>query len=140
MGKYFKEPDDFYQLIGSLFKAIPDDPKVREKLLNMRLVLKGVSTDPDAELTLDASDGKDIKIHMGPCDVKAGIEITGSGDNYHLFWLGRKNLMLAITKGEIKAKGPYTALMKILPILGPLFKKYQGIVKANRPELLDVKK
>jgi hypothetical protein len=140
MSKYYQTADDFYALVGELFKSIPDNPKVSGKLLSMRLVLRGVCEDPVAELTMDASDGKEIKIFLGPCDVKPTVEIIGNGDNYHLFWLGRKNLMLAITKGEVKAKGPYTALMKILPLLSPLFKTYQKIVEEKNPELLDTAK
>jgi 2-oxoisovalerate dehydrogenase E1 component len=50
-------------------------------------------------------------------------------DTAHKFWMQKINLMIAITKGEIKVKGPIPAVMRLLPVIKPSFQIYRELLK-----------
>jgi hypothetical protein len=52
-----------------------------------------------------------------------------TADTAHQFWLGKVNLVAALTRGTMVAKGPVPAIMKLLPVITPAFKLYPGILK-----------
>ena len=56
----------------------------------------------------------------------------------HLFWMEKLNLMSAITRGQIKAKGPIPKAMRLLPMLKPFYKNYRIVLKdMGRDDLLN---
>jgi len=56
----------------------------------------------------------------------------------HLFWMQKLNLMSAITRGLIKAKGPIPKAMKLLPVLKPFYANYrETLAELGRQDLLN---
>jgi len=51
-----------------------------------------------------------------------------NADVAHGFWLGKVNLMVAITKGDIKVKGPIPRIIKLLPIKN-VYALYKKLLK-----------
>ena len=54
----------------------------------------------------------------------------------HQFWLGKVNLVAALTRGTIVAKGPVPAIMKLLPVITPAYKIYPQVLKEKGLEQL----
>jgi hypothetical protein len=61
-------------------------------------------------------------------------------DVAHEFWLGNVNLMVALTRKQIVAKGPIPKIMKLLPVIKPAYAKYQALLKDRGLEDMITKK
>ena len=137
-------PEEMYEVATNVFMKTVEDKALAQKLQKSELILKFVYHDeerwgPDVkpELTIDCS--KDpIEITTGPCDIKPMITMTMEAFTAHLFWMKELNLMAAITRGQIKAKGPIPKAMRLLPLLKPLYVNYRVVLKdMGREDLLN---
>lgn len=137
-------PDEMYTVAKNVFMRTMEDEQLAQKLQKSKLVLRFVYHDeerwgPDVkpELTIDCSRDP-IEIHTGPCEVKPMITMTMEAFTAHLFWMEDLNLMAAITRGQIKAKGPIPKAMRLLPLLKPLYANYRIVLKEmGRDDLLN---
>ncbi len=127
---YFESADDVIECIGGLFDWAKKDPVLGPKLRGMGMIIRMVYTEPDAMITVDCkSEPKEKGAHVGWVKgdgggVPAEVEFHMKADVAHRFWLGKVNLLIALTKREIKAVGPIMKVMKFLPILKPMYEQY----------------
>jgi hypothetical protein len=47
-----------------------------------------------------------------------------SADIAHKFWFGKVNLMAALTRKQMVAKGPIPKILKLLPAIKPTYEMY----------------
>ena len=140
----FKNADDLFGCIGGLFDWAKRNEDLGKKLRETNLVIRMSYTDPVAAITIDcAHDPKEKGTYVawvrGDGGLKPDVEFLMKADVAHRFWLGKVNLLIALTKREITAKGPIFKVMKFLPILKPLYDQYPVILKERgRPELVEV--
>ena len=53
------------------------------------------------------------------------------------FWLGKVNLVMAMAKGQVRARGSVPEMLKMLPLAKPLYARYETILReAGRDELI----
>ncbi len=124
----FQDTAQLYDVLGALFTRLKDDPKIGPAVARSGLVIRFKYTEPDSEITIDAS--KDpVQLHLGPCEAKPIVDMSMKADVAHQFWLGKVNLVAALTRGTMVAKGPIPAIMKLLPIITPAYKMYPEILK-----------
>ena len=58
-------------------------------------------------------------------------------DTAHRFWLGKVNVTVALARGQINAKGPVAKILKLVPLVKPVFPRYQQMLEeAKRDDLL----
>jgi hypothetical protein len=126
----FKDAAQVYDVLGDLFTALKDDPKIGAAVAKSGLVIRFKYTEPDSEITIDGS-ANPPEVLLGPCDRKPVVDMSMKADTAHQFWLGKVNLVAALTRGTIVAKGPLPAIMKLLPIIAPAYKMYPEILKAK---------
>jgi len=50
--------------------------------------------------------GDKLEISAGDTDTKATVDMSMSSDIAHKFWFGKVNLMAALTRKQMVAKGP----------------------------------
>jgi hypothetical protein len=139
----FKDADQVYDLLGGLFDDLTNDPVIAEKFAASGLVIRFVYTDPDSEIWLDASkkDPKNLGVVCGPAEgLTAEVEMAMNADVAHQFWLGNVNLMVALTRKQITAKGPIPKIMKLLPVIKPAYAVYQNMLKERGLESMITKK
>ena len=141
---FFKDAEDLYTCIGGLFDWARTNPDLGKKLRDTGLVIRMNYTDPDSTITIDcANDPKEKGAYVtwtrGDGGLTPEVEFSMKGDVGHKFWLGKVNLLVALTKRDVVAKGPIFKVMKILPILKPLYEQYPKILeKKGRAELVKV--
>ncbi|MBU4240628.1 MAG: SCP2 sterol-binding domain-containing protein [Actinobacteria bacterium] len=137
-------PDEMFEVAKGVFDRTLADDKLAEKLKNSKLILcfkyhdeERWGSDVIPELTVDCI--KDpVEITLGPCDIKPTITMTMEAFTAHLFWMQKLNLMSAITRGQIKAKGPIPKAMRLLPLLKPFYANYREQLKSmGRDDLLN---
>jgi hypothetical protein len=124
----FKDAEQLYDCFGALFEQLVNDPKVGPVIVKSGLTIRFNYTNPDSGITIDASQ-EPIAFFFGDCDRKPSVDMSMQADVAHQFWLGKINLVSALTRGTIVAKGSIPAIMKLLPIISPAFKIYPQVLK-----------
>jgi hypothetical protein len=124
----FADTAQLYDCLGGILSWLRDDQHARAGLLKSGLVVRFKYTAPDAEITVVGSH-EPIEIVCGPCELTPTVEMSMTGDVAHTFWLGKLNLVAALTRGAVRARGPIPALMKLLPLVSPAFKHYPEILR-----------
>lgn len=131
MGVY-RDKDQLYECLGGLFDKLLEQPEMTKKFADSGLLIQFKYTEPDAEIWLDGTSGdpSDIKVVRGPYEGKtAEVEMSMNADVAHRFWLGNVNLMVALTRKQIVAKGPIPKIMKLLPVIKPAYQMYREHLK-----------
>lgn len=127
----FKDADQVYELIGGLLEKLSEEENIAEKFAVSGLVIRFGYTDPDSEIWLDASkkDPGDIAVICGPAEgLTPDVDLSMKADVAHQFWLGQVNLMVALTRKQIVARGPIPKIMKLLPVIKPAYAMYQSML------------
>ena len=137
---YFSDIQPFYDALGELFEKLSSDPAIKEKALASKLLVHFIYSDPAGEVWIDCR-GDDMLLLAGPQDfAECDATLTMATDTAHKFWLGKLNLIKALTSGEIESEGSVPKLLKMLPVIKPAFKIYPEILKEKGLEsIIDVK-
>lgn len=132
----FNDEAEVYEFLGGVFRHGMKDSALVEKLKPSGVVLRITYTDPDAVITVDMPNSE---IHEGPgVGPEPNIELFMSADTGNRFWLGKVVLPVALAKGQVRAKGPVSKLLKLLPLSKGLFGPYkEQLTEAGRADLLD---
>lgn len=130
----FKSSEQFYETVGDLMDRAKKDPKIGPKIAKSKLVLQFRYTDPEAMTTINAKGkptqpGAFVDVIHGECDLKPDVVMSMKADVAHAFWHGKVNLMAALSKKDIVAKGPIPKILKLLPVINPLYKIYPQLLK-----------
>ncbi len=132
MGKCITDIEQLYKGISGLFGSLDQLPDVKRKVLKTNLLLELCYHDPEGLVVVDAT-GSEIKIHLGECPegLEPEVKLMMSSDTAHLFWLGKINFIMATATGKIKTDGNVGGVIKLVPVLGPLFKAYADFLRNN---------
>lgn len=131
----FKDSTEVSKYIGGVFEKGLLDAEIGPKLSGSGVVLKITYTDPDSVITVDMPSGK---VYSGETDLKPMIELFMSADNGNRFWLGKLNLATGLAKGQVRAKGPTSKVLKLIPAAKSLFPAYREMLEADgRQDLLE---
>ncbi len=126
----FESSEKFEEVLGGFFRLVKTTPSIAEKLLASNLVIRFNYTDPDVVLVVDCS-GDEIDVRPGDTDTKAEVEMSMSSDIAHKFWFGKVNLMAALTRRQMVAKGPVPKILKLLPAIKPSYAMYPQYLEEN---------
>jgi hypothetical protein len=122
---YFADSDEVQRYIGGIFEAAAAHPEAGPPLAAAGIVLRLEYTDPEATTTIYLRDP--IAVVAGPTD-DADVALTLAADLADRYWRGEYNLALGLAKGQVKAKGPVTKILKLVPLTKPLFPIYRDLV------------
>jgi hypothetical protein len=122
----FNDSEHFYKVMTPFFNKLKDDPNMGPKVLASGLIIQFVYTNPDAILTIDCPNNLIIE---GPTELTPTVQMSMTATVAHKFWLGKVNLMVALTKRDMVAKGPVAAIMKLLPIIKDSYAMYQQYLR-----------
>ena len=145
MGKYYKDTEHFYEIMGNFFDRLITNEALGEKLSKAGLIIKFIYTDPDAEITIDLKnppkeEGHYGSYYLGACDIKEDVWSKQSGDFSHSFWHGHENPVMALAKGKVKQGGNVTKMLKLLPIVKPAFAMFPKVLEETGKKDLVIKK
>lgn len=124
---YFANDAELYQFVGGAFRAAADHPQVGPALRGANLVLRVEYSDPTAILTIVMKESG-VEVIEGASDVAPDVRMTMSADNANKYWRGEYNVAVGLAKGQVKAKGPVSKILKLIPITKPIFPIYKGLV------------
>ncbi|MCK4543746.1 MAG: SCP2 sterol-binding domain-containing protein [Spirochaetales bacterium] len=127
---YFKTSEKFEEVLAGFFRLIADTPTVADKLLASKLVIRFKYSDPDVVLLIDCA-GEKLIIKTADEESKVDVEMTMSADIAHKFWFGKVNLMTALTRKQMVAKGPVPKILQLLPAIKPTYAMYPEYLREN---------
>ncbi len=130
----FRDAAQFYDCVGGLMDFAKQDPQIGPKIAKSGIVIQFRYTEPEATTTINAKDepsqpGAYVDVIHGPCDLKPDVTMTMEADVSHAFWHGKVNLVAALAKKQIRAKGPIPKILKLLPAVKPLYEIYPKILR-----------
>ena len=127
---YFTDIQPFYDALIELFNRLTEDPVIKGKALDSKLIVHFVYTDPVGDVWIDCTGGE-VKLLPGKQDLTADATLSMATDTAHKFWLGKLNLIKSLTSGEIESEGSVPKLLKLLPVIKPAFKIYPEVLNEN---------
>ena len=128
---YFKDANECEEVLGGFFKMISEKVKGGDEMLTgivnalkeKGLIIKFIWKEPEMTLILDPNqDPFGVLINDDSIDPVATFTLTS--DTAHEFWHGKVKLARALTTKKIVAKGPIPKVLKLLPIIEPLYEVY----------------
>jgi putative sterol carrier protein len=133
----FSDADEVYKTVGAFLEDITGSDDIGPKFGASNTSFHIHYSDPTADMLVDCTGDKpEVKCGEGVGD-GAEIQLSMSADDGHKFWLGKLNMTIAMAKGQVKAKGPVSKMMKLLPAMRPAFPRYSEFLKENgRTDLL----
>lgn len=129
----FRDANQFYDTVGALMDMAKKDPTVGPKIAKAGIIIQFQYKEPDATTTINAKDkptqsGAYVDVIHGESASKPDVVMTMNADVAHAFWHGKVNLVAALAKKEIVAKGPIPKILKLLPAVEPLYKEYPALL------------
>ena len=133
----FANAEEVYKIFGmTLEKMKNENAALYNSLASVDMVLTQRLPNLDGTITLEMKNGT-IKPTFGPTDIKPDAMTTQNDDIFIKFWQGKLNLMIAMTKGQVKSSGAVTKMLKLLPKIGPVYKLFVETLKdAGREDLV----
>jgi hypothetical protein len=126
----FESPEKFKEVIVGFFNLLGDTPRVADKLMASKMVIRFIYSDPDLAVVVDCS-GDAVDVRPDDMDTKALVEMSMKADVAHKFWFGKVNLTMALTRRQMVAKGPVPKILKLLPAIKPSYAMYPVYLDEN---------
>jgi alcohol dehydrogenase len=123
MTHVFKDAEMLYAVLAEFYELLKNTPEIGPKLAQSKLCVQFRYKNPSAVITIDAT-GADLKIIQGDFDGQPEVVLSMNADFAHAFWHGKANLVSALTRRQVKAKGNVPKTIKLLPILKPSYALY----------------
>jgi putative sterol carrier protein len=133
----FKDENEVYRYIGKLFEDLTADEELSPKFRRADTIVQYRYSNPDSQITVRMKEGQEGQVDFGPTDMEPEIVMSMEADTAHKFWLGKVNVTMALAKGQMKAKGPVAKILKLVPLVKPVFPRYRAMLeKDSRDDLL----
>ena len=139
----FRDYDDLYSCFSQLYDEAKCDSRIAPKIKDSNLVIQFRYDEPQAVVTINAAapptqPGAYFDVIWGDLpSIKPSVEMSMKADVAHQFWHGKINLMSALARRQIVAKGPIPKILKLLPAVEPMYEMYPRILKEiGRPDLI----
>jgi putative sterol carrier protein len=135
---YFKDADEVYAYIGKLFEDLAEDQELASKFSKANTIVQYQYREPQSQITVKLIDGEDGQVDCGQTSMEPEVVMTMDADTAHRFWLGKVNVTVALARGQMKAKGPVAKILKLVPLVKPVFPRYRRILEeSGREDLLE---
>ncbi len=135
---YFQSSEQFKEVLGGFFERLFADPQIGPKLQAAKLKIQFVYTDPDLSISADTSQNP-VQLKFNDASFKPEVQMSMKADVAHRFWHGKVNLIAALTRREMVAKGPIPKILKLLPAIKPAYELYPQYLREKGFENLILK-
>ena len=131
----YQNAEELYKIFGAMIENVKKDQELTNKLVASNLVVALKIPNIEGLITMDLKGG--INVTYGATDIKPDVTSIQNDEIFNKFWQGKVNIMLAMTKGQIRVQGAATQMLKLLPTLTPVYKLYAEALKdAARDDLI----
>ena len=135
---YFKDADEVYEYIGRLFEELAEDDELAPKFRKANTIVQYQYREPESQITVQLSRARKARSTAARPTMEPEVVMTMDADTAHRFWLGKVNVTVALARGQMKAKGPVAKILKLVPLVKPVFPRYRAMLEeAGRQDLLE---
>ena len=135
---YFKDADEVYAFIGKLFQDLAVDDELAPKFQKANTVVQYRYREPESVITVSLREEDGGRVDLGDTDLEPEVIMSMEADTAHRFWLGKVNVTVALARGQMKAKGPVAKILKLVPLVKPVFPRYRKQLEdQGRQDLLE---
>jgi putative sterol carrier protein len=135
---YFKDEQEVYDYIGKLFQDLMKDDELWPKFRRADTIVQYQFRKPDSQITVRMREGEDAQVDLGTTEMDPEVTMSMDADTAHKFWLGKVNVTVALARGQMKAKGPVAKILKLVPLVKPVFPRYKAMLsEAGRDDLME---
>jgi hypothetical protein len=132
----FKDSRQFYDTVGEVMHRAAFDPDIGSQVVRTEIVIQFRFTNPEAQITLNAKDRPTqpdvfFDVFFGPTDLRPDVVMSMQADLAHEFWQGRVNLFSALARGQIIATGLIQPVLRLVPVVGPMFQWYLALLREH---------
>ena len=128
---YFKDAGEVYGVLGKLLADIVTDDELGPRFRRANTIVRYEYSEPDSVITVRLQEGEPPDVDFGDSAMEAEVTMAMDADTAHRFWLGGVNVTVALTRGEIKARGPVAKILKLVPLAKPVFPRYREQLEAQ---------
>jgi hypothetical protein len=131
----FKDYDELHTCMGRLYDEAKRDSRIAPKIKDSHLVIQFHYEEPHAVVTINAAappsqPGAYFDVLWGEdTGLKPDVQMSMKADVAHQFWHGKINLMAALARRQIIAKGPIPKILKLLPAVEPMYQMYPRLLR-----------
>jgi hypothetical protein len=135
---YFKDADEVYSFIGRLFLDLAEDDELGPQFQRANTIVQYRYREPESTITVKLVEGEEGRVDLGETDMEPEVVMSMDADTAHKFWLGKVNVTVALARGQMKAKGPVAKILKLVPLVKPVFPRYRAMLeKEGREDLVE---
>lgn len=135
---YFNDADEVYRFIGKLFEDLAGDDELGPKFRKANTIVQYQYRNPESQITVNLIEGEEGRVDLGDTDMEPEVVMSMDADTAHKFWLGKVNVTVALARGQMKAKGPVAKILKLVPLVKPVFPRYRKMLEeAGRQDLME---
>jgi len=127
---YFKDAGEVYQFIGKLFQDLAADDELGPKFRKADTIVQYRYRNPESQITVKMIDGEESLVDFGETRMEPEVVMTMEADTAHRFWLGKVNVTVALARGQMRARGPVAKILKLVPLVKPVFPRYRAMLEA----------
>jgi hypothetical protein len=130
----FKDYGEFQQVFDQLMQEILAHPIIGPKLARSKMVVQFQYTEPDAQITINFKEpAKDPKLAgnyvWGETPWEPDVVFKQSADFSNRFWQGKENVIAALAKRQVSARGSITKALQLIPVIRPTFRIYPQVLQ-----------
>jgi putative sterol carrier protein len=134
---YFKDDQEVYQYIGKLFEDLIDDKEMFAQFQRANTIVQYQYRNPESIITVKMLENENGQVDLGESQMEPEVVMSMEADTAHRFWLGKVNVTVALARGQMKAKGPVAKILKLVPLVKPVFPRYLAqLQEAGRQDLI----
>lgn len=136
----FRDADEVYEILGSFFESLIPLPQAA-LIHKVGGIVRFDFHHPDAQISWVPEDpavtGRDFHVVLGTPQPEPLLRFDQDADLANRFWQGHLDLAQALSRQQIRATGPLSRAMKLLPSLDEIYPLYPPHVRAHgRPDLV----
>lgn len=119
-----------YALLGKLFESAVADDVVGARLQKIDAVVQHQFRRPDAIVTMKLVAGEDRVVTTGKTDLRPDVVLVLDAVTGHRVWLGELSAMAALSKGQIRARGPVAKILQVIDAIAVVAPRYRAQLDA----------
>ena len=127
----FAGEEDVYAHLGRLFEEMVADPELGPQVQRADTIVQYRYHDPESTITVDIRADVEPRVELGDTELEPEVVMSMDADTAHRFFLGQVNVTVALARGQIKAKGPVAKILKLVPLVKPVFPRYRAQLEAE---------
>lgn len=121
----FQSPEELLDVLGGFFVKVTQTPQAH-LIHQVGGVIDFVYHRPEARLRWVPTPGAEVpfRVEQEAGDAPSLLVFEQDGDTAHRFWLGKLNLQDALARQLVRARGPLSRAMKLIPNLDDIYPIY----------------